>query len=54
MPLTLPDIFEKLKQMDEVTLLEVLGITSEDIVNRFQDYIEYNADSLEGELEDDE
>ena len=52
MPLTLPDICNKLKEIDEITLLEVLEISSEDIIERFQDRIEDQADRLEKELED--
>ena len=52
MPLTLPEISDRLKRVDEVSLLEVLNISSEDIVERFQDIIEENADELERELED--
>jgi hypothetical protein len=37
-----------------VTLLEVLNISSEDLVNRFGDFIEEHADSLEEDLEEDE
>lgn len=50
MALTLVDLFEKLKQVDEVSLLELLEITSTDIVDRFQDIIEDKADRLEEEL----
>jgi hypothetical protein len=53
MPLTLTDIFQKLREVDEITLLEVLNITSEDIVSRFEDKIEEQADRLEKELEED-
>lgn len=52
MPLTLPDIYDKLKRLDEVTLLEMLNIHSADIVDRFQDFIEDNADTLEEQLDD--
>lgn len=52
MPLTLPEICDRLKSIDEVTLLEILNITSEDLVERFQDLIEEKADNLEEELED--
>jgi hypothetical protein len=51
MPLTVPEIMDKLKMLDEITLLEVLNITSEDLVERFADVIEEKADSLEGDLE---
>jgi hypothetical protein len=40
-------------RLDEVLLLEVLNITSEDIVERFTDFIENKLDSLVEELEDD-
>lgn len=50
--LTLPDIYDKLKRMDEVTLLELLNIQSTDIVDRFQDFIEDRADYLEEHIDD--
>lgn len=52
MPLTLNEIYDKLKDIDEITLLEVLGITSEDLVERFRDEIDEQADRLEKELQD--
>ena len=33
------EVLEELKKVDEVTLLEVLELTSADIVERFQDVI---------------
>jgi hypothetical protein len=51
MALTLRDILTRLAQLDEITLLEVLQISSEDIVERFIDVIEEHADRLEKELE---
>lgn len=50
--LTLEDIKEKLKQLDEITLMETLEITSEDIVNKFVDRIEEQQDRLENDLDD--
>jgi hypothetical protein len=50
--LTLIDIIERLRTMDEVSLLEVLGISSEDLIERFEDRIEEQADALEKELDD--
>jgi len=50
--LTLVDIFDRLRRIDEVSLLEILKITSEDIVERFQDLIEELADELEQELDE--
>tara|TARA_R110000822_G_scaffold69023_6_gene167878 strand:+ start:4341 stop:4502 length:162 start_codon:yes stop_codon:yes gene_type:complete len=52
MPLTLPDLYDKLKRVDEVTLLELLNINSTDLVDRFQDFIEIHADNLEELLDD--
>ena len=52
MALTLLDIKEKLKKVDEVSLLEILEITSEDLVETFTDRIIDKADELEGELEE--
>lgn len=50
--LTLRDICDKLKLLDEVTLVELLEIRSEDIVERFIDEIEEMADVLEELLDD--
>ncbi len=49
---TLEDIKDKLKQLDEVTLMEVLEITSEDLVERFVDRIEQKEDTLEIDLDE--
>lgn len=49
MSLTLPELCDKLKDVDEITLLERLDITSEEIVNRFIDIIEERFDILEEE-----
>jgi len=50
--LTLSDVCDKLRQLDEITLLEVLDISSEDIVNRFLDTIEDRFDYLADEFDD--
>lgn len=50
--LTLRDICDKLKLLDEVTLVELLEIRSEDIVERFIDEIEEMVDVLEELLDD--
>jgi hypothetical protein len=52
MSLTLEDVKEKLKTMPEIDLMEVLELTSEDIVNRFPDIIEERLDYFIGDLED--
>jgi hypothetical protein len=46
MTLTLPELIDRLKQLDEITLLELLGVTSEDLVDRFSDVIEDKQDKL--------
>lgn len=50
MALTLMDIADRLKQLPEVELLELLNISSEELVDRFMDLIEDNADYLEREV----
>ena len=50
MPLTLEEIKERMKRWDELTLLEELSIRSEDIVERFEDFIEDQADRLEQQV----
>lgn len=52
MSLTFEEVKERLKKLDEVTLLEVLDISSEDLVERFEDLIEAKCDDLEEELSD--
>lgn len=49
--LTLPEIIERLKRLEETYLLEVLNIDSEMIVERFSDVIEEMADKLEKEVQ---
>ena len=44
--LTVSELIEELYYVDEVTLLETLGITSEDIVNKFVDRVEEHQDEL--------
>lgn len=50
--LTLRDVIEHLKRIDEITLLEVLEISSEDLCNRFEDKIEDKYDQLKEEFEE--
>ena len=47
MALTIEEIKERMKRWDELTIVEELGIRSEDIVERFDDIIEQHADYLE-------
>jgi hypothetical protein len=51
-PLTLEELKEKLaEQIDEITLLDMLGITSYDLVERFEDVIEDKFEKLEREID---
>ena len=53
--LTLEELCQALKQrVDEISLLEVLSISAEDIVERFKDRIEENYEQLSKDFEDDE
>lgn len=47
MALTLREILERLKSLDEVELCDILDISSEDIVERFIDVIEEKIEALE-------
>ncbi len=49
--ITLADAFERLKKVDEISLMEVLEISSEDLVDRFQDVIESKFGLIAEELE---
>jgi len=51
MNLTFEELKEKLQSVDEVTLLELLEIRSDDIVERFEDFIEEQQDKLMREIE---
>ena len=51
MSLTFEDIMDRLKQLDEVTILELLDLKTEDIVERFRDVIEDMVEELEKELQ---
>ena len=46
MYLTFNELLERLRQLDEITLVEELGLTAEDIVDRFSDIIESRQDKL--------
>lgn len=51
MPQALDILFERLKHFDEVTLLELLDITSEDILARFKSRVISKKEFLFGEVE---
>jgi ribosome assembly protein YihI (activator of Der GTPase) len=50
--MTLHDLAEKLKKVEEVTLMETLEISSEELVDRFLDRIEEKFETLEIEFDD--
>ena len=50
--LTFNELCEELTKLDEITLLEVLDISSEDLVNKFQDRIEDKQEELTTDLDD--
>lgn len=52
MTLLFPELQEKLKQLDEITILEILDISAEELIERFYDKIEDRFDKLEIEFED--
>lgn len=52
MALTFHDLVELLKREDEVTLLEVLEISSEDLIERFGDWIEERYEELTEKYQD--
>ena len=54
MAITFHELKARLKQIDEISLLEVLGLTSEDIVERCSDIIEDQYEILAKEFEEDE
>jgi hypothetical protein len=51
MALTFEEVCERLSRIDEVSLLEVLDISSSDIVEKFKDNIEDKLDILEEDLQ---
>lgn len=53
MTLTFLELKERLARWDELDLIERLGITSADIVDKFEDLIDEKFDSLLQEEDDD-
>lgn len=51
MELTLEELKYRLSMLDEITLLEILNIHSEDIIERFEDIIEENHYKLTKEVQ---
>jgi hypothetical protein len=54
MSLTIHDLFDRLKELDELSVLEILNLTSEDLVNKFQYEIEDKFDTLVEKFDDED
>ena len=52
--MTLRELKERLMQLDEVTLLEVLKLSSEDIVEAFEDIVVDRFEEFEDEFAEEE
>jgi len=50
--MTITELMERMRQVDEVTLLEILEIDSNHLVDRFADIIEQNFETLENQFDD--
>jgi len=50
--ITLEELKEKLSMLDEITLMELLDIHSDELVEAFEDKIEENQDKLKRMLSD--
>lgn len=48
---TISELKEKLKTLDEILLMELLEVTSEDLIEMFSDRIEEHQDKLKGTIE---
>ena len=51
---TFNEVSELLKNLDEITLMELLEISSEDLVERFQDRIDLKYEQIESEFSPEE
>ena len=49
--MTLKELMEQLSRIEETQLVELLGLTSEDLVRNFKDRIVENSDYLVSEIE---
>lgn len=54
MTITFEELKERLKTLDEITLLEVLNLSSEDLVETFESRIEARMDEFMHEFENDD
>lgn len=51
---TLADVINHLRRIDEISLMEILEISSEDIIDRFGDRIEDKYDNLREDFEEED
>lgn len=51
MPSHLDILLERLRQFDEITILELLDISTDELLVRFRDRVIANRDTLYGEVE---
>ena len=51
MSITLKDIMEYLRNLDEITLLEALDISTEELIDRFEDRISERFELLRNDFE---
>ena len=54
MTMTINELFDRLKELDELSILEILNISSEELVDKFQFEIEDKYDELSVEFEDED
>ena len=47
---TLPEILDQMKQLDEMDIVELLGINSEHLIDRFADLVEANPEKFNESL----
>ena len=50
--MTLSELLDQLKLLDEVTLVEILDLHSDEIVDRFQDIIENRYDEITAKVDE--
>lgn len=51
---TLTDIKNDLIRLDEISVMELLDISSEDLVNRFEDIIELKYETLRSQFDEED
>ncbi len=51
MTILFEELKEKLERLDEISLLELLNVSSKDLINAFSDTIEDNMDKFLKEIE---